>query len=84
MPLLYPSLFNSSGQPTPWRKLLLYGPPGVGKTMLAQAISNEFHSLFTIFQVSLADITSKFVGESEKLNILNPLFLRMKTASVNY
>ncbi|KAL4482538.1 hypothetical protein ABPG72_005781 [Tetrahymena utriculariae] len=67
LPLLYPNLFSQQGQPSPWRKILLYGPPGVGKTMLAQAICNEFYSLFTIFQVSLVDITSKFVGESEKL-----------------
>lgn len=66
LPLLYPNLFNSTNQPSPWRKWLLYGPPGVGKTMVSQAIQNEFHDLYTIFAVSLADITSKFIGESEK------------------
>lgn len=44
---------------------MLYGPPGVGKTMIAQAICNEIKS--TCFWVSLSDITSKFIGESEKL-----------------
>jgi vacuolar protein-sorting-associated protein 4 len=49
----------------PWQSVLLYGPPGVGKTMLTQAVAR--HCDATCFWVSLTDITSKFIGESEKL-----------------
>jgi len=66
LPALVPSLFSKSrGRPRSWNKILLYGPPGVGKTMIAQAICNEIDS--TCFWVSYSDITSKFIGESEKL-----------------
>jgi vacuolar protein-sorting-associated protein 4 len=63
LPNLVPGFFT--GKPKPWNKILLYGPPGVGKTMLAQAVCNEVNA--TAFWVSLADVTSKFIGESEKL-----------------
>ncbi|EGR33868.1 vacuolar sorting ATPase, putative [Ichthyophthirius multifiliis] len=64
LPNIYPNLF-SNGKPKPWNKILLYGPPGVGKTMICQAICNETQA--TPIWVSLTDITSKFIGESEKL-----------------
>eukprot|EP00357_Protocruzia_adherens_P006434 CAMPEP_0114988938 /NCGR_PEP_ID=MMETSP0216-20121206/9901_1 /TAXON_ID=223996 /ORGANISM="Protocruzia adherens, Strain Boccale" /LENGTH=489 /DNA_ID=CAMNT_0002351823 /DNA_START=213 /DNA_END=1682 /DNA_ORIENTATION=+ len=63
MPSKFPHLFN--GKPKPWHKILLYGPPGVGKTMLLQAIANEVDA--TCFWVSVADVTSKYIGESERL-----------------
>jgi vacuolar protein-sorting-associated protein 4 len=63
LPTLIPDFFR--GKIKPWNKILLYGPPGVGKTMMAQAVSNEINA--TVFWVSLADVTSKFIGESEKL-----------------
>lgn len=47
----------------PWQSLLLYGPPGVGKTMLTQAVVQ--HSDATCFWVSVSDLTSKYIGESE-------------------
>ena len=66
LPLLAPSLFEKGrGKPHSWSRVLLYGPPGVAKTLLAQAICSEVRG--TCFWVSLADLTSKFIGESEKL-----------------
>lgn len=66
LPLLAPSMFEKGkGKPHSWSRILLYGPPGVAKTLLAQAICSEVQG--TCFWVSLADLTSKFIGESEKL-----------------
>ena len=48
-----------------WRSILLYGPPGVGKTMITHAIASELKR--TIFWVSLSSLISKFMGESEKM-----------------
>ena len=62
LPQQMPQLFK--GKVRPWQSTLLYGPPGVGKTMLTLAVAN--HTDATCFWVSLADITSKYVGESEK------------------
>ena len=45
---------------------MLYGPPGTGKTYLAQAPASLSEEA-TYFQVSAADLVSKYVGESERL-----------------
>ena len=62
LPLKYPELFERLGIDPP-KGVLLYGPPGCGKTLIARAVANETDAYFT--HISGPEIMGKFYGESE-------------------
>lgn len=64
-PLKKPELFKGLRQPP--KGLLLFGPPGTGKTMIGRAIAGQLQ--YTFFNMSASSLTSKWVGEGEKLVI---------------
>ena len=62
-PLRNPEMAAAFGQ-TPGGSLLMYGPPGCGKTFIARAIAGDLGASF--IHVTLADLLSSWIGESEK------------------
>ena len=62
-PLKYPQIFEQMGIKPP-KGILLYGPPGCGKTLLAKAAATESGANF--IAVKGPEVLSKWVGESEK------------------
>ncbi|HIQ03479.1 MAG TPA: AAA family ATPase, partial [Desulfurococcales archaeon] len=63
LPLKHPELFRRLGIEPP-KGILLYGPPGCGKTLLAKAVANETDAYF--IAINAPEIMSKFYGESEQ------------------
>jgi len=62
LPLRHPLLFKTLGVKPP-RGVLMYGPPGSGKTLIARAVANETGAFF--FIINGPEIMSKMAGESE-------------------
>jgi SpoVK/Ycf46/Vps4 family AAA+-type ATPase len=77
-PLKFPELYKK------YKKkmgggILLYGVPGTGKTMIAQAIATEINAVF--YSIKCSDLVSKFVGDSEQ-NVRN-LFIEARKHPVS-
>lgn len=62
LPLKYPQVFERLGIEAP-KGVLLHGPPGCGKTLIARAVANETDAYFT--SISGPEVMAKYYGESE-------------------
>ncbi len=75
-PLSHPKMFKRMGINPP-RGILLYGPPGCGKTLLARAVATETKANF--ISIKGPELLSKYVGESEKA--IREVFRKAKMAA---
>ena len=75
-PIKKPEIFTDMGI-TPPKGVLLYGPPGCGKTLLARVVATESEANF--ISIKGPEIFSKWVGESEKA--IREIFRKARTAS---
>src|SRR6267143_1665192 len=75
-PMKYPELYSKLGYRMP-RGILLYGPSGTGKTLLAKAVATESEANF--ISVKGPELLSKWVGESERG--IREIFRRARQAS---
>ncbi|KAG8824398.1 hypothetical protein FRC17_009126 [Serendipita sp. 399] len=75
-PILRPGLFKSVGIDAP-SGVLLWGPPGCGKTLLAKAVANESRANF--ISVKGPELLNKYVGESERA--VRQVFSRARASS---
>lgn len=75
-PLVYPELFEAAGLDPP-RGVLLYGPPGCSKTLMAKALATE--SGLNFLAVRGPELLSKWLGESEKA--VQTLFKRARSVA---
>lgn len=75
-PISNPDRFSSMGIEPP-RGILLFGPPGTGKTFVVRALAHEAGSAF--FPVKGAELLDKYVGESERA--VRELFARARAAA---
>ncbi|KAJ7219986.1 P-loop containing nucleoside triphosphate hydrolase protein [Mycena pura] len=76
LPLRHPLLFHSVGIAAPCG-VLLWGPPGCGKTLLAKAVANE--SQVNFISVKGPELLNKYVGESERA--VRQVFARARASS---
>ncbi len=75
-PLKYPDAFSQLNT-TPPKGMLLFGPPGTGKTMLVKAVANESEANF--ISIKGPELLSKWVGESERA--VREIFRKAKQAA---
>merc|ERR1711862_185022 len=80
LPLRHPTLFKTLGVKPP-RGVLLYGPPGSGKTLIARAVANETGAFF--FLINGPEIMSKMVRPSliSAKHLRKPKRMRQRSSS---